>query len=386
MKNLFKETKGAIAPVTLLLGVIAIVVIAAAVMMYSGTTTPGTVGPTVGAETGDITLSFTNMNGTSVGTMAGMTIYLTSAGVYEDYPDAYDAIDDEGGLVSPYDSSKVASAKSSTPTDGAVTFSVVGTKYDSTAPATYPGTDFGVVVLDSGTLGVSSYCPLAGTIKTTIHKNMDEDIVDQVIEGIDEYLGATIELEPRGNISVYDSLGASYDQSTYTRDTATNASETEKEFEIAVRLGSDKSKLYDVGTYVEELDDVQNSSAALTLNDVEVYVNGNKMSGVSLTKVADLESGSPEKKNAPSANTTGTSTMWYVEGGEFDIQRINANNLDEVVIKMIDYDVAFTGYGSDQADIKFHFVPFNAHEDSDLMTTSTFLFQIGDEETTTGFA
>ena len=107
------------------------------------------------------------------------------------------------------------------------------------------------------------------------------------------------------------------------------------------------------------------------------------MSGVSLTKTADLDSGSAEKKNAPSASATGTSTMWYIEGGEFDIERTNSNNLDEIVVKLIAYDVDISAATTtDECRVKFHFVPFNTHEDSDVMTASTFFLEVGETETT----
>ena len=78
--------------------------------------------------------------------------------------------------------------------------------------------------------------------------------------------------------------------------------------------------------------------------------------------------------------------MWYIEDGEFEIGRINSNNLDEIVVKLIDYDIDVSAAGtSDEARVQFHFVPFNAHKDSDVMTASTF-FLILDEDGTTGYA
>ena len=386
MKNIFKNNKAVIAPVTLLLGLLVVGVAIVGLLMYTGTTAPGTVtGPAVGAESGDITLSLANLNGTSVGTVSTLTVHLTSPGVYEDYAAAYEALD-EGDIMSPYGEGD-PSVTSSTPTDGDVTFALVGTKYDSTDSTTYPGTDFGVVILDSAAVAGTNYCPEVGMIKTTIHKTVEEALIDQVIEGVDGYLGSNIRLSPMGAISIFDSASSEYGKVSYTIDQTANGSQTELDSEVTVRLGatSDKTALYDVGIYVEELDSYA-GTAVLTLNDVEVYVNGAKQSGVSLTKVADLESGSAEKKNAPSACGTGTSTMWYVEGGLFDISRSSPSNLDEIVVKLIDYDIDVSASGtSDEARVKYHFMPFNTHEDSDTMTASTFFF-ILDEDGTTGFA
>lgn len=386
MKSLKKDKMGK-APIVPILAVALIVLaLIVAVSMFGGEPAPATVTPGVAVESGDVTLSFTNLNGSSVGTLANMTVYLTSAGVYNTYADAYDAIDTDGGLVSPYDASKVSSAKSGTPdSSGQVTFSIVGTKYDSTDPVAYPGTDFGLVALSSTGTNLLSYNPLVGKLKVTSHLNLDETAITKVIEGLDGYLGSTIEVAPKGVISFYDSQSGSYARTGYYIDTADNASTTDSDFEVAVRLnpGSDKTVLQDVGIYVEELDSTR-GTGLLTLDDVELYINGVKQTGVSLTKTADLDSGSAAKKNAPTANTTGTSTMWYVEGGEFDISRTNTNNLDEVIVKLVDYDVdlsATTNTSNDQACVRFIFVPFNAHKDSDLMTAVAFILTIGEIQT-----
>ena len=385
MKQIRKDTNAVSGLVMVLLGVILIGALVMAVSMWGEAPEPGVIAPGVAQESGTITLSFTYPNGTSVGTTSTASVYLTSPDVYDTYADAYEDIDEDGGLVSPYDPTEVDGAKVGTPSTGTVDFALVARKYDATNPTAFPGTDFGVVVLDSGTAASTTFSPLVGKIKATIHKNLDEDIVDQIIEGLDGYLGSTVELTPKGTVSIYDSQSGGYGKANYTIDPATNASLTDQDFEVSVRLSTDRTGLLDVGVYVEELDSYA-GTALLTLDDVEVYINGDEMSGVSLTKTADLESGSAEKKNTPSASATGTSTMWYVEGGEFDIERTNSNNLDEIVIKLVDYDYDLsTGAGgSDECRVKFHFVPFNTHKDSDIMTASTFSL-IVDEDGTAGY-
>ena len=388
MKQIRKDTNAASPLVMVLLGVILIGALVMAVSMWGEAPEPGVIAPGVAQESGTITLSFTYPNGSSAGTPTTASVYMTSADVYDTYADAYEDIDTDGGLVSPYDATDVDGAKVGTPSSGTVDFALVARKYDATNPTAFPGTDFGVVVLDSGTSASTTFAPLVGKIKTTIHKNLDEDIVDQVIEGLEGYLGSTIELTPKGTLSVYDSQSGSYGKTIYTIDTAQNATSTaanstlDSDFEMTVRLSTDRTALYDVGVYVEELDSYV-GTALITLDDVEVYINGVEQTGVSLTKTADLDSGSAEKKNAPSASSTGTSTMWYIEGGEFDIERTNSNNLDEIVIKLIDYDVDLSAVTTtDECRVKFHMVPFNIHEDSDIMTASTFFLEVGEDETT----
>ena len=104
-----------------------------------------------------------------------------------------------------------------------------------------------------------------------------------------------------------------------------------------------------------------------------------------MTKTADLDSGSAEKKNAPSEAGTGTSTMWYIEGGEFNIDRTNENNLIDVSVKLVDYEYDASAAGSGEARIRFHFVPFNLHKDSDIVTATTFYLKL-DEDATAGYA
>ena len=391
MKSLKQNTNGASPLVMVLLAVILIGALVIAVSMWGEAPEPGVIAPGVAQESGTITLSFTYPNGTSVGTTSTASVYMTSPDVYDTYADAYEDIDEDGGLVSPYDATDVDGAKVGTPSTGTVDFALVARKYDATNPTAFPGTDFGVVVLDSGTAASTTFSPLVGKIKATIHKNLDEDIVDQIIEGLDGYLGSTVELTPKGTISIYDSQSGGYGKVTYTIDTPANATPTaanntlDMDFETSVRLSTDRSGLWDVGIYIEERDSTV-STGLITLDDVEVYINGNEISGVSLTKTADLESGSAAKKNAPTENATGTSTMWYVEGGEFDIERTNSNNLDEVVVKLVDYDVDFSATGAvGECRVTFHFVPFNTHKDADVMTASTFQLVIGEEEGTVGY-
>lgn len=385
MTKKFKSNMfGAITIPMVVLGIIALVVIAilAGYISPGPITTPEPASIVAGAKSGDITLTLTNLTGTGLGTDSTVTVYLTSPGVYATVYDGWAAIDEEGGLVSPYDPNKMAAAKTGTPSSNEVTFSIVGKKYDATNPSTYPGTDFGLFIKDAGTTP-GDYNAEIGKIKVNARDNLDETTIVTVEEGLDGYMGSDISLSPIGNISFYDPQSGSYDRGSYVLDTAANASVTDQDFTLEVRLNSDNTAARDVGIYVEELDSVQ-GTATLTLDDVEVWVNGKKLSGVSLTKVADLDSGSAEKKNAPSANTSGTSTMWYVEGGEFTISRTNVNNLDAVLIKMVDFDYDVSAANTyDKCDIKFHLVKNNGHKDSDS-TGETFTYTI-DEDGTTGY-
>ena len=371
MKKLMKDTLG-VAPLVIV-GIVALLLIV--VYMFAGQVavvpTAEVVSP-VGLQSGDITLSLTNKVGTSVGTDATITVYLTSPDVYSDVYDGWAAIDEEGGLVSPYDASKEAGAKTATPTTGDVTFSITATKYDVSDPENYPGTDFGVFIKDAGVL-VGDYASELGKIKVNSRLNLDETTITTIVEGLDGYFGSDIELAPMGNISYYDPQAGNDNQATYVINPAANASITDADFDLTVRLNSDNSELRDVGVYIDEVDSFA-GTALLTLDDVEVWVNNAKLSGTSLTKVADLESGSAAKKNAPTASATGTSTMWYVENGEFDITRTNANNLDVVTIKIVDYDYDLSAAGtSDQCKIIVHCVANNGHKDSDMATDDFFI-------------
>ena len=366
--KLFKDTKAISSTMAILLLLVAVVVgIAAMGLAPVEDEVPDEVEAPIiaGQETGPFTLSLANLAGTSVGTDANITVYLTSPDVYEDVYDAYDTIDRQGRLVDPYDPDINAGSKRSTPTDGDVSFTVTSKMYTA-GDDVETGSDFGIVIIDSGVL-VGDYNPEVGKVKINARLNDELTVIATVVEGIAGFMGSEIELAPRGNISFYDTLSGDDNMATYTLDTGDNESIEDEDFDLNVRLNGDDTELRDITTYVEVADDVTNTSD-LTLDDVEIKVNGVKIVGSSLSEVSDLSSADPLRKNAPSLiNTAATSTLYVVEGGNFDLTRINSDNLDTVVITLVDYDADMSGTSTDdECQFVITLVANNGHKDSEM--------------------
>ena len=379
--KLFKDTKAISGTMAILLLLVAVVVAIAA--MGLAPTDVDEVpdddeAPTIaGQETGAFTLSLANLAGTSVGTDATIKVYLTSPDVYETVYDAYDTIDTQGRLVDPYDAEINAGSKRSTPTDGDVSFTVTSKKYTA-GDAVETGSDFGIVIIDDGVL-IGDYNPEVGKVKINARLNNELTVIATVVEGVSGFMGSEVELAPRGNISFYDTLSGDDNMASYTLDTSANESIEDQEFDVNVRLNGDDTELRDITVYVEVADDVA-STADLTLDDVEIKFNGVKIVGTTLSEVSDLSSADPLRKNAPAViNTAATSTLYVVEGGNFDLTRINEDNLDSVIITLVDYDADMSAATTnDEGQFIISLVASNGHKDSD-MAMDNFIFKIDED-------
>lgn len=384
--KLFEDTKGAISTTMIVLGILVLAVVAIALMGIG----PADVTPDdedvptaiAGQETGAFEITLVDANGSTLGTDTTLKVYLTSPDVYTTVFEAYDAIDKQGRLVDPYDASIAAGSKRSTPTDGDVSFTVTSKKYTAGSDVD-TGTDFGIVVIDDGVL-IGDYNTETGKVKINARLNDELTVISTVVEGISGYFGSELEVAQRGNISFYDALSGDDNQASYELDTSANESIEDEDFEINVRLNGDDTELRYISTYIE-VDDDLTGTADLTLDDVEISLNGVKITGTSLTEVSDLASSDPLRKNAPSVvGASADSTLYVVEGGQFDLTRINSDNYDRAIITLTDYDADMSAAGTtDECRFIVTLVASNGHKDSD-MAGDDFYITI-DESGTSGY-
>ena len=383
--KLFKDTNG-ITTTMAVLGLLVLAVIAVALMGIAPTeeVPDEEVAPTIaGQETGAFELTLVDSNGSTLGTDTTLKVYLTSPDVYATVFEAYDTIDRQGRLVDPYDASIAAGSKRSTPTAGVVSFTVTSKMYTAGSDVD-TGTDFGIVVIDDGVL-IGDYNTEVGKIKINARLNDELTVIATVVEGVAGYFGSEVEVAQRGNISFYDSLSGDDNQASYELDTETNESIEDQDFEINVRLNGDDTELRYITTYIE-VDDDLTETADLTLDDVEIALNGVKITGTSLSEVSDLASSDPLRKNAPSlVGATADSTLYVVEDGQFDLSRINADNYDRAVITLTDYDADMSAGvgGTDECRFIVTLVASNGHKDSE-MAGDDFYITI-DENGTSGY-
>ena len=286
--KLFKDTNG-ITTTMAVLGLLVLAVIAVALMGIAPTeeVPDEEVAPTIaGQETGAFEITLVDSNGSTLGTDTTLKVYLTSPDVYATVFEAYDTIDRQGRLVDPYDASIAAGSKRSTPTAGVVSFTVTSKMYTAGSDVD-TGTDFGIVVIDDGVL-IGDYNTEVGKIKINARLNDELTVIATVVEGVAGYFGSEVEVAQRGNISFYDSLSGDDNQASYELDTETNESIEDQDFEINVRLNGDDTELRYITTYIE-VDDDLTETADLTLDDVEIALNGVKITGTSLSEVSDLK-------------------------------------------------------------------------------------------------
>jgi len=384
--KILEDTRGAISSTMILLGLLVLVVVGIAYMGLAPTEEDGVDddAPTAiaGQETGSFDLTLVDLNGSTLGTDSTVSVYLTSPDVYADVYEAYDAIDRQGRLVDPYDATVAAGSKRSTPTLGVVSFTVTSKQYTA-GDDVDTGSDFGVFIMDAGVL-IGDYNPEIGKVKVNARLNDELTVISTVVEGISGYFGSEVEVARRGNISFYDSLSGDDNQASYELDTSDNESIEDQDFEINVRLNGDDTELRYITTYIEVDDDIT-TTADLTLDDVEITVNGVKIVGTSLSEVSDLASSDPLRKNAPSVvGATADSTLYVVEDGQFDLSRINSDNYDRAVITLVDYDADMSAAGTgDECRFIVTLVANNGHKDSD-MAGDDFYITI-DENGTSGY-
>lgn len=383
--KLFKDTKAAISSTMIILLLLVAVVIGIAAMGLAPTDVipDDEEAPTAiaGQETGAFSLSLANLAGTSVGTDATIKVYLTSPDVYDDVYDAYDTIDSQGRLVDPYDATINAGSKRSTPTDGVVSFTVTSKRYIAGSDVE-TGSDFGIVIIDDGVL-IGDYNPEVGKVKINARLNDELTVIATVVEGVSGFMGSEIELAPRGNISFYDTLSGDDNMASYELDTSDNETIEDQDFDLNVRLNGDDTELRDISVYVEVRDDLTDT-ADLNLDDVEIKVDGVKITGTTLSEVSDLASNDPLRKNAPAVSSSTLSTLYVVEGGMFDLTRINSDNYVAVVITLVDYDADMdAATTTDEGKFVITLVASNGHKDSE-MAGDDFIFGI-DENGTSGY-
>ena len=378
--KLFEDTRG-ITTTMVILGLLVLAVVGIAIMgLAPSDEVPDEEAPVAvaGQETGAFDLTLSNLEGTLITSDTDLKVYLTSPDVYLDAYDAYDTIDRQGRLVDPYDADIAAGSKRSTPdASGVVSFTVTAKTYTA-GDEVETGSDFGIVIIDDG-VAIGDYNPEVGKVKINARLNDELTVIATVVEGVSGFMGSEIELAPRGNISFYDTLSGDDNMAIYTLDTSANESIEDQEFDVNVRLNGDDTELRDITVYVEVADDVA-STADLTLDDVEIKVNGVKIVGTSLSEVSDLSSADPLRKNAPAViNTAATSTLYVVEGGNFDLTRINEDNLDSVIITLVDYDADMSAATTDdEGQFVITLVASNGHKDSD-MAGDDFIFKIDED-------
>lgn len=366
--KLFEDTRG-ITTTMVILGLLVLAVVGIAIMGLAPTEeVPDDEAPVAvaGQETGSFDLTLSDLEGTLITSDTDLKVYLTSPDVYADVYEAYDAIDRQGRLVDPYDAEIAAGSKRSTPdASGIVSFTVTAKTYTA-GDEIETGSDFGIVIIDDG-VAIGDYNPEVGKVKINARLNDELTVIATVVEGVSGFMGSEIELAPRGNISFYDTLSGDDNMASYTLDTSDNESIEDEEFDVNVRLNGDDTELRDITVYVEVADNVA-STAALSIDDVEIKYNGVKIVGTTLSEVSDLRTDNPLRKNAPSyINAEATSVLYVVEDGNFDLTRINEDNLDTVVITIVDYDADMTAATTDdECQFVVTLVASNGHKDSEM--------------------
>ena len=388
--KIFKDTKGELTGTMIMLVILAIAVIGLAIVGFGpGDVEDGDVdddAPDAIAgeqETGSFSLTLSNLAGTAIASDTNVSVYLTSPDVYDTYVEAYDILDTQGRLVDPYDPNIAAGSKSDTPdASGIVSFTVTSKRYEAGSEIN-TGTDFGIVIIDAG-VAIGDFNPEVGKVKINARLNDELTVVASVVEGVSGYFGNEVSLAPRGNISFYNTLSKADNMASYLLDTDANEDVEDEDFDCGARLNGDDTELRDITVYVEMEDDLT-GQADLTLDDVEIRVNGVKIAGTTLTEVGDMASSNPLRKNAPSeTGVTANTTQYVVENGQFDLTRINEDNLDEVTITLVDYDADMEATGTDDsARFIITLVASNGHKDSN-MAGDDFIFNI-DENGTEGY-
>lgn len=377
--KLRNSERGEISTMTIVLLVLAaaVIVLAFSGLDFKDEPEPVEDAPLIaGQETGPVTLTFADLAGTSIGTDADVDVYLTSPEVYLTVYEVYDEIDSRGKLVDPYDPLVVASSKKSTPTDGAVTFSVTSKMYVA-GDDVNTGSDFGIAIIDNG-VAVGDYNPEVGKIKVNARLNDQLTVVATPVEGLPGYFAAEIELATRGNISFFDSLSGADNKTAYSLDTADNETIEDQDFDLNIRLNSDDTEVRDISVYVEVADDTTDT-ADLELDEVTITVGGVELTGTSLTEVSDLASDDPLRKNAPAAAASGT--VYVVSGAMFDLSRINSDNYVKAVVTLVDYDADMSAVTTDDAgQFIVSLVGNNGHKNSD-MAASTFTITVDETGT-----
>jgi len=371
--KIFKDEKG-ISTMMAILAVVALLVIALAVAGFTMQVedevdedeAPEAV---AGQQTGPFSMTLVNLAGTNIGNDSNLWAYLTSPDVYTDVYEVFEELDTQGKLVDPYDPKVIAgSRKSSIGTDGVVSFSVTAKQWLAGDEVNI-GTDFGIAIIDEGT-SVGDYNPEVGKVKINARLTPEQAVVVSIVDGQPGYLGSEVEVAPIGNLSFFDSLTMTDGKTGYTLDKGVE-SLSDEDFTINARLLVADTEIRDITTYI----DVEEGNISLEVDDVEISVNGVKITGTGMSDISDLSTTNVLKKNAPSKVGD---TLYVIEGASFDMYRINDNNMAEVAIELTDYsaEIAANGTGS----VIVTLVGNNGYKTSDY-TVGTFTFNLGENVT-----
>lgn len=360
--KLLKDTSGKVSSTMIILAVLAVAVIGLAIMGMAPSEEiiePDVPGVAAQQETSTFTLSFADLGGAPVNDTEGIIVYLTYPDQYADVSAVYTEFDDEGDLVGPYDATDVSGAKQSTiSTAGEVTYSVTAGMYESDSTVN-TGTDFGIAILDetASTMVAGDFNPEVGKVKINARLNNELTVIMTVVENLPGYFGSEIELAEIGVVQFFNDV-TDVTVTGFNMEVANETNFDNEDFTMTARLSADDVEMRDVAVYVE----IVEGDMALELDDVEVSVNGDKISGTSLTEVADLESNDPLKDNAPSAVASGT--RYAVEGVSVDMTRANENNMIELEIVLSEYSTSDIIIGETNGQMIVSLVGLSDHEDT----------------------
>ena len=374
MKSLNKDEKG-ITTVMLILAIVAILVASVAVISLMAPEADDDVDDddapvaVAGQQTGPFSMTLVNLAGTNIGNDSNLWAYLTSPDVYTDVYEVFEELDTQGKLVDPYDPEVIAgSRKSSIGTNGVVSFSVTAKQWLAGDDLNI-GTDFGIAIIDDDT-SVGDYNPEVGKVKINARLTPEQAVVVSIVDGQPGYLGSEVEVAPIGNLSFYDSLTMTDGKTGYTlqKDAGDYSDE---DFTINARLLVADTEIRDITTYVE----VNDGNISLEVDDVEISVDGVKITGTGMSDISDLSTTNVLKKNAPAKVGD---TLYVIEGASFDMYRINDNNMAEVEIELTDYSatIGADGVGS----VRVTLVANNGYKTSDYQI-GNFTFTLGQNVT-----
>ena len=370
--KLFKDTNGVISSTMILLGLLVLVVVGIALYgIAPADEVPDDEVPdaVAGQQTGPFEVTLVNLAGTHIGTVADLDVYLTSPDIYPDVYSVFEEIDTQGKLVDPYDPSIVAgSRKSTTNSDGEVSFTVTSKQWLAGDDVNV-GTDFGLAIIDE-TPAAGGYNPEVGNIKINARLTPEQAIVVTPVDGQAGYFGSEIEVAPIGVLSFYDPLTKTDNKTGYTLDKDAG-SLSDEDFTINARLLVADTEIRDVTAYV----DVEEGNISLEIDDVEISIDGVKLTGTGMTDVSDLSTTDVLKKNAPAK--TGD-TLYVIEGASFDMSRINDNNMVEVEIELTDYSAEIAANGVGHVNVTL--IGNNGYKTSEY-TVGAFTFTVGDNQT-----
>lgn len=316
-----------------------------------------------------LTVTLQDWQGTKLGD-ATITGYLTEHGIYADIYECERALDDYGGLQSPFGAvafAPVSTAATASGSEGNLVFSgVIGTTEGMMYDLFITDTDTGV--------GGSTYGDALHTIVVEGYVDSDgNDKVKAISSAEGATAGKTVTIYKRGDMTVVDAVDAA--KTSVTIGVADNETLTSQTFGVTISSTVDYSKVVGGTIYFAEIDNFLNTS--------DVTVNSIKIDDVTVSfkEVSDLSSTSAVYKNRPSpAAGAGTgATLYAITDYELELTRLKSDNKDKITM-VIDYDVDASSTTSDPvkddtAHIGVYLISWNGDEDSEE-ETETFLIKL----------